>query len=98
MDFNTARKNISNFMGRIENRGNSFGRCKTCGRDKSLNDKRTELPTTEVKQRCPECRAPLVWTKTNHSGEREEHEWLIQDSREVVRKEKKGRGFRVEFD
>jgi hypothetical protein len=79
-------------------RGDNANRCRTCGRDKRLNSRRTELPTTEVKQRCPECRAPLLWLKTNHSGDREEHEWLIQDKREVIRKGKKGRGFRVEFD
>jgi len=88
----------SGFLKGFDRRNDENARCRTCGRDKRLNARRTELPTTDIKQRCSECRAPLIWAKTNSSGEREEHEWLIQDKKEVIRRGNKGRGFRVEFD
>lgn len=77
--------------------GDIANRCRTCGRDKRLNAKRTELITTHVLERCPECRAPLVWEKTNSRGEKETWEWHIESNKPVLRKERQ-KGIRINFD
>lgn len=82
-----GRLDVGGFIEGLERDNAIRAKCKTCGRDKRLKGR--VLPTTEVKQRCPECKEPLVWVKTSPSGEREEHEWQIEQGKEVVRKDKK---------
>ena len=64
-------------------------RCRRCGRDKRKNAIRTELPTTNVLERCYECQAPMVWEKLNSKGERETWIWHVESQKPVIKKERR---------
>jgi phage FluMu protein Com len=82
------------FIRDLDRENQIASRCKTCGRDKRVKGK-VSL-NTQVKQKCPECREPILWIKTGTSGEQEEWEWLAEHGKAVQRK--KSKGVRIEFD
>ena len=85
---------VGGFIGSLQRDNDMRAKCRTCGRDKRLKGKIS--PNTNVLQRCRECGEPMVWTKTGHSGEQEEWEWLAEHGKAVQRK--KSKGFRISID